>query len=70
MKLASARSGVFISFMFLAACASVLPEVSPDEVRLGEDDQDVTQTSPNAPSASEATAASGDSKTNGNRGKS
>ena len=61
MKLASARPGVFISLMFLAACANVLPEVSPDQVRLGEDNQGVTQTTPNVPSVSDATAASGDS---------
>ena len=61
MKVALARLGVFISLVFLAACASVLPEVSLEQVRPGEDDQDVAQTTPDAPSASDATAASGDS---------
>ena len=61
MKVALARLGVFISLVFLAACASVLPEVSPEQVCPGEDDQDVAQSAPDAPSASDATAASGDS---------
>ena len=61
MKVALARLGVFISLVSLAACAGVLPEVSPEQVRPGEDDQDVAQSAPDAPSASDATAASGDS---------
>ena len=61
MKVVLPRLGVFISLVFLAACANVLPEVSPDQVRPGEDDQDVAQSAPDAPSASDATAASGDS---------
>ena len=40
--------------------ARVFAQVSPDEVRLGEDDQDVTD-QPKCAMASEATAASGDS---------
>ena len=37
MQGALVRLGVFISLVFLAACASVLPEVSPEQVRAGED---------------------------------